>query len=163
MTQQTVETRADHGASPGPRPAVAPGDSSPWFPVDCRGWKKAWTTFGFAAVIGLALALVPPAAGRTAGPGEFLEEEARREEMWRGRHQEMWRAVEDARRKMDDAQEANRGMGHRRSWRGVHRTKILKGLEDTQAALKEAEQALEHLYEEARRACVPPGWVRPPD
>ena len=49
---------------------------------------------------------------------------------------------------------------HRNRARGDRRAALLRKIEESEAAVKQAEQHLEELREEARRTGVPPGWIR---
>ena len=91
------------------------------------------------------------------------EEEARREASWRKRHEEALKAVDEARKEWEKAAEDRRRMGHRKKWHERRRSEVNQSLEDARLALAREEQALEEFYEEAHRAGIPPGWVRPPE
>ena len=49
---------------------------------------------------------------------------------------------------------------HRNRARGDRRAALLREIEESGAAVKQAEGHLEELREEARRTGVPPGWIR---
>ena len=65
-----------------------------------------------------------------------------------------------ARQRYDRALEAYRRMRHRASMRGGKKAEVMQERDDAKAALDAAERGLEELLESARRAGVPPGWIR---
>jgi hypothetical protein len=97
-------------------------------------------------------------------PGSVDEaEEADEETRWRERHQQMLSAVADAERRSAEAQGQRSMLGDRYSYRGRSRAQILSDVESAGRALEKAQRDLDRFYEEARRADVPPGWVREDD
>jgi hypothetical protein len=71
--------------------------------------------------------------------------------------------VEEARAREDLAVEHVAKLRHRRKPRGEARQALLTELDAARAARAVAEQELEDFYEVARRAGVPPGWLRLPE
>ena len=111
------------------------------------------------AVVAAALAL--PALARAAdGPrvGEAAYEAQK--DMWQGRFRTAQEEVAAARLRRREAQDAYAQMRHRRRERGEEKQKILEELTASEVALEESEKALKELFENARRAGVPPGWMR---
>ena len=102
-------------------------------------------------VAGLALAALASAAGAN----DELDREA-----WRARFRAAREAVVAAREERDAALEAYQNTRHRRRVRGTDKQQIIDKLEEAEAAVPEAEAALQELYKEARAAGVPPAWMR---
>lgn len=71
--------------------------------------------------------------------------------------------LERARRRSEAAEEAVQQMRHRRRPRGEAREALFAEREAARAACSDAERALDELLEQARRAGVPPGWLRAED
>ncbi len=120
--------------------------------------------FVAAAVIGLALARglatpAPAAAEETGFPGD-VDLEGNGPDYWREQALEARANVADARERYSAAQTAFRSMKQRRRPRGEARVAIEVEYEEARAELAKAEQELESLDEQARRAGAPPGWLR---
>jgi len=79
---------------------------------------------------------------------------------WVSRVREAYAAVAEARSRDLLAQEAYTRMRHRPSERGGEKAAILEELTAAKTHLDDAEARLEQVLEEARRAGVPPGWIR---
>jgi hypothetical protein len=97
-----------------------------------------------------ALAPAPPAASRDA---EWSA--------WQERIDEARLALSQAERRSEAADLAVQKMRHRRKPRGEARETLFAERDAARAARADAEQALEELLEQARRAGVPPGRLRP--
>ncbi len=106
-------------------------------------------------------AAAPPAAPEAAGAGD--------EEQWRNRMAEARRALEQAEHRADDLQtRVNRLWADftarddpaQRAAIEQDRLGALAELEETQAEADELARAITDLRDEARRAGVPPGWLR---
>ena len=111
------------------------------------------------AVVAAALAL--PFLTRAADdPAVDEASYEARKEMWQGRFRTAREAVVAARARHREALEAYAQMRHRRRERGEEKQKILEELTASEVALEESENSLEELFESARRAGVPPGWMR---
>ncbi len=83
--------------------------------------------------------------------------------VWQERLRQVLVEVEEARGREELAVDHVVKQHHRRKPRGVARQALLHELEAAGAARVEAEQELENFYEVARRAGVPPGWLRLPE
>jgi hypothetical protein len=70
------------------------------------------------------------------------------------------RAVDESHAQLDTALEAYQSMRHRLNERGDAKAAIEMDLERARAEVSTAEAHLNHLLETARRAGVPPGWLR---
>lgn len=90
-------------------------------------------------------------------PAEIVD--AQREQ-WAERFRAARDAVAEARLRNALAQDAYREMRHRRNQTGEEKERILAEIGDSEVALVDAEAALKELFEAARRAGVPPGWMR---
>jgi hypothetical protein len=115
-----------------------------------------------AAVLAfVAAALALPALTRAAD-GPPVDEAAyeAQKEMWQGRFRAAREEVAAARVRHREARDAYAQMRHRRRDRGEEKQKILEELTASEVALEESENALTELFESARRAGVPPGWMR---
>ena len=65
-----------------------------------------------------------------------------------------------ARGRYEETRKAYNKMKHHRHARGARKATLIQERDEAAAALAEAERGLEQLLESARRAGVPPGWVR---
>jgi hypothetical protein len=106
-----------------------------------------------------------PAAGASASADAEADARAREEERWRSRIAGQRQRVEDARQKHAALASLNLVPGYEyvdASGRTVIGSVAqLQGMTArAKAALEAEEQALEALLEQARRANVPPGWLR---
>lgn len=100
----------------------------------------------------------PPATESPAAPEP--DPETLHKEYWQKRQAELERAVEDARLRLERA-EAEYSRGRRANrLRGQAKVEVLQEIEDAKQDLAAAEAALDAFPEEARRAGVPPGWLR---
>lgn len=79
---------------------------------------------------------------------------------WQGRYQSLLEKVETARHRVERAEAEYSSNRHHRRLRGEPRRKLLDERADAESELRQAEQKLEAVQEEARRAGVPPGWLR---
>jgi hypothetical protein len=111
------------------------------------------------ALVAAALALPALTGAAGAPPLDQAAYEAQKE-MWQGRFRTAREAVAAARDRHQKAREAYAHMRHRRRERGEEKQKIMEELTASEAALEESENALTELFETARRAGVPPGWMR---
>ena len=116
------------------------------------------------AVLLLVGAAAPSALAQTSREAavEQLEQmrqrakaEEAREAKWRARHQEKLQAVEKAREYVDWAERNGGGYFSSRNPAAAEER------EKAAAKLEKTEQALADFREQARRADVPPGWLRP--
>jgi chromosome segregation ATPase len=89
--------------------------------------------------------------------------DASQNEAWRDRLAEARSELERARERRDAAETAVDRMRHSRHPRGAAREALFAERDEARAGAAEAERALEELFEQARRAGVPPGWLRAPD
>ena len=121
--------------------------------------RNLWNLrLALAATLALgALGIVAPAPAGAAIPGE--PDGGERAE-WTQKFREAQTDVAEARRRHAKALAAYRSMRHRRDQRGVAKAEIVAELEAAEEALSDAERRLEDLSEVARRAGVPPGWIR---
>ena len=107
---------------------------------------------GCLLAVGLFLPLVLRAADSPA--------EARDRESWQQELREARQALAEARKRHEAAELAYKHMRHHNRGRGAAKAAILAEREEAAGALEEAERRLQELPEEARRAGVPPGWLR---
>lgn len=109
----------------------------------------------------LAFALAGPALGATPvqTAAEPSDSPAEREH-WVERIRSAQTELGSARERHDRALAAYRQMRHRASVRGAEKAAVMQEREEAKAALSAAESNLEELLESARRAGVPPGWIR---
>jgi hypothetical protein len=116
-----------------------------------RGLLPALLIAALAAP-GFASASLPGAPTSLAVPGDrdsWVEKiRAARDELAR------------ARAHYESVLEAYRQMKHHRKLRGAKRKALVEERDAAHGALLEAERRLEEVLESARRAGVPPGWVR---
>jgi hypothetical protein len=116
------------------------------------------------AALGLALAalLAAPGAPSLEAPRAEALPEASEREPWQERVAEARELVLRAQERRDAAETAVERMRHSRHPRGEAREALFAEREAARLDVAEAERALEELLEEARRAGVPPGWLRAP-
>jgi len=107
----------------------------------------------------LALALVA-VASPAASPATSDSREARQRADWQRREQAAIHRVESTRDRYRTAVLEYQKMRHRRRIRGARKAEVLAEREAARAALEEAERLLAEFDETARRAGVPPGWLR---
>ena len=114
--------------------------------------------------LGLALAtlLAAPGAPTLATPNAATLPDASEREAWQERVAEARAAVLRAQQRRTAAETAVDRMRHRRHPRGEAREALFAEREAARLGVTEAERTLEELLEEARRAGVPPGWLRAP-
>ncbi len=113
------------------------------------------------ACLALLLALCGPALALPAGgamPPVSAPQLGR--EGWQKRIEEAREELVLARARHQAALATYRAMRHRRRARGARKQIALKQRDQAEVALAEAERRLEELLEQARRAGVPPGWIR---
>ncbi len=101
-------------------------------------------------------ALAPPARGAT--PPVSAPQVGR--EAWQQRIEQAREELARAGARHEAALEAYRDMRHRRRARGTRKQAALKERSEAEAALDDAKRHLEELLQKARRAGVPPGWIR---
>lgn len=97
----------------------------------------------------------PPATAELA--------DTRRNEEWKERVAEARADVASAYERRDAAETAVDRMRHSRHPRGAAREGLFSEREEARAGVAEAKRALDELLEQARRAGVPPGWLRAPE
>ena len=137
-------------------------------------WRCTFAFVGLCALLGSATTLLPPAAAlagesytelleRQAVEWEKQEQrEAGRKAMWQKRLAKKRYAVEKARVELREAK-TGRIRARDGAYGGVARSEWTRRRRNAQAALEAAERELEAFPEEARRAGVPPGWLREVD
>ncbi|MFQ5513429.1 MAG: hypothetical protein ACE5FG_03250 [Myxococcota bacterium] len=122
--------------------------------IGTLGMATTWTLLLSGT---LALGPLPARAGQ-ASVRQRLEQlrkqaeaEEKREAEWRERYRKRRKALQEAERRIAEAEEkatfSNRALTRRR-------------IEAAERDLTQARQALDELYEEARKNDVPPGWLR---
>jgi hypothetical protein len=84
----------------------------------------------------------------------------KQKQVWQARFRQSRERVTAARSRHAAAVDAYKQMRHRRRDRGDEKAMILAELTASEVALMDAETSLKELFEEARRAGVPPGWMR---
>jgi hypothetical protein len=114
---------------------------------------------------GLALAALLAASGAPIHAAQAAAElpDTRQNEAWSERVAEARADIDSARERRDAAETAVDRMRHRRHPRGAAREGLFSEREVARAGVVEAERALDELLEQARRAGVPPGWLRAPE
>jgi nucleotide-binding universal stress UspA family protein len=111
--------------------------------------------------IGLALAVTAALSfAAAAGPSRNDEREQTEQRNWQSRHLVVVQDVENARHRYRAASAEYQQMRHRRRMRGERKAQVIAELDAAREAVEEAERALAEFDAEARRAGVPPGWLR---
>ncbi len=109
----------------------------------------------------LALALTAAVSIAAAGgPSDRDERERAVRMQWQRRQLEAIHSVENARGRYRAASAEYQQMRHRRRMRGERKAQVIAEHDAAREALEEAERALAEFNEKARRAGVPPGWLR---
>lgn len=109
----------------------------------------------------LALALTAAVSFAAAGgPSGKDEREREVRVQWQSRQLEAIHNVENARGRYRAASAEYQQMRHRRRMRGERKAQVIAEHDAAREALEEAERVLAEFNEEARRAGVPPGWLR---
>ncbi|MCG8588153.1 MAG: hypothetical protein MJE66_02600 [Proteobacteria bacterium] len=111
-----------------------------------------------AGLAGVAAVLVLGLAGPTAAQNEEVEK-ARWQELYRA----LWEAVDEAEAKIAATQEKYRDGRQKRRLRGEEKALLLEEMKAARAERTKAREELERFPEDARRAGVPPGWLREVD
>lgn len=109
-----------------------------------------------AAALSLALVLLLAPLAASA----WDDEDAAQREQWQQRVIQARAKVRSARERLATAEARYSRMRSREKTRGEAKEAIEQELEEARRALAAAEQELEALPEVARRAGVPPGWLR---
>ncbi len=137
-------------------------------------WSCTFSLVALCALVSSAAALLPRVAAWAEEHGEsYVERLKRQAEEWEKQEQEershrsLWQkrlakrqyAVENALVAVSEAK-TGRLRAHDGGYAGVSRSEWTRRWKEAQAELNAAEKALEALPEEARRAAVPPGWLR---
>ena len=115
-----------------------------------------------AACLVLVAALCSPAFAATdptSTPSVSAAPELGREG-WQKRIGEARKELAQARARFEAALSAYSEVRHRGRGGGARKQSALKERGEAEAALAEAERQLEELLDQARRAGVPPGWIR---
>jgi PAS domain-containing protein len=81
-------------------------------------------------------------------------------EGWQKRIREAREDLAQARARSEAALRAYTEVRHRGRGGGARKQQALKERKEAEVALAEAERRLEELLDQARRAGVPPGWIR---
>ena len=81
-------------------------------------------------------------------------------EAWVRRIRAAYEGVEDAKLREDEAAIGYGKARHKRKTRGEAKRKVLEERQESRGAVAEAEAELERVLAEARKAGVPPGWIR---
>ncbi len=109
----------------------------------------------------LALALTAAVSFAAAGSPSGKDEREREVRVrWQSRHLEALHNLEHARGRYRAATAEYQQMRHRRRIRGERKAQVIAEHDAAREALEEAERVLAEFNEEARRAGVPPGWLR---
>lgn len=87
-------------------------------------------------------------------------QDATEEANWRRKQDELLARKSSAETDLEQATEEYTRARRLRRRRGGSSPKAAQAVEDARGELTAAEQALDAFYEEARRAGVPPGWLR---
>ena len=110
-----------------------------------------------ALALALTAAVSFAAAARPSGKDQ-REREVRVQ--WQNRQLEAIHNVENARGRYRAASVEYQQMRHRRRMRGERKAQVIAEHDAAREALEEAKRALADFNEKARRAGVPPGWLR---
>lgn len=137
-------------------------------------WRCTLALVALGVLVSSGAALLPRSAAWAGEHGEsYVERLKRQAEEWEKQEQKergrrsLWQkrlaerqyAVEKATVAVQEAK-AGRLRARDGGYAGVSRSEWTRRWRNAQAELKAAERTLEALPEEARRAAVPPGWLR---
>ena len=81
-------------------------------------------------------------------------------ESWQQRYLELLTAVDDATSRLEVGRGTYSKAKQRGRLQGDRKRELLESISQAEADLASASEALENFPEEARRAGVPPGWLR---
>ncbi len=95
-----------------------------------------------------------------AEEGSGTQDEERGESYWRQRQSQLQSAVANAENRAEEARNAYTLMMNNDYPKGDRRAEVREERDASELALTEARAALDAFSEEARRAGVPPGWLR---
>jgi hypothetical protein len=105
-----------------------------------------------AAPVAAAAPDYDPTPQYVTAPGE--------KDLWVSMIRDAREVVEAARARVIEARDAYSRMRHTNKARGERREAVRASYEQAQRELAQAEQGLDAVLERARRAGIPPGWVR---
>ena len=106
-----------------------------------------------ALATGFAIASSPAGASADA-------EEADRKSYWQSRYSRVLTRASMAEARLETSRKALRKARQRDRFRGARRSEILSDLEEAEKEFAEANSVLVKFPESARRAGIPPGWLR---
>ena len=109
-------------------------------------------------LIGCAL-LLPSLLVATAAAQEPSFEDLERR-VWQQRYRGLLQQVEQAQLDLETARAAYNKRRQRERLRGEHRKQAVAAIEEAEARLDGVQEQLEELPDEARKAGIPPGWLR---
>ena len=120
-------------------------------------WRGALATL-VALGLGAPLAGAPlaPSPARAQDPGSS---DAVRAE-WQGRYRDLIEQQRMALERLEAARAAYADGRQRKRLRGEHKLEVMEELGHAEADYQKARDELEAFPEEARRAGIPPGWLR---
>ena len=106
------------------------------------------------ALVGLLLLAGLPCPSWAAVPDDS------RRQQWITKFTQAYRDVAEAQVRHEKAIEAFTRAKHRNRARGERRAELEREIAEAEAALAKAQERMRNLSEVARRAGVPPGWIR---
>jgi hypothetical protein len=125
-------------------------------------WMRPQKLLAIALLAGVTLLSTGPGFSIGASPAEARDDrrEAQSKRHWQNRYVTAKTRVIEAQDQLKVHRTALRKARQRDRLKGEHRTKILGDLEDAREELETAKLELAELPEIARRAGIPPGWLR---
>ena len=90
----------------------------------------------------------------------MAEDESQRKEHWQTRYSMAIAGAAKAEARVETSRKALRKARQRDRLKGDHRTKVLADVEEAEQEVEKARALLDAFPESARRAGIPPGWLR---
>lgn len=116
--------------------------------LPCRALAGAWIALAMSFAIGVRSG--PAAAGQEA----VLKQD------WQNRYTTVLARETSAEARVEASHKVMRKARQRDRFKGEHRTEILTELEAAQEDLAQARKLISEFPDAARRAGIPPGWLR---
>jgi len=113
---------------------------------------------GLALFANPGLATDPAASGQAGAAAQ--DDEAALKADWQGRYRALVQEVEKTSAQLETDRRAYTKSKQRGRLKGGTREEVLTRIAENERKLAELEQALQQFPEEARRAGIPPGWLR---
>lgn len=112
-----------------------------------------------AALAAPSLAASPALAQQPAAVAQPDDEEGKKQ-YWQNRYRELLKSVDQTRFRLEEDRRAYTKGKQRGRLRGGSRDEVVSRIQENEKRLVELQKQLDDFPNEARRAGVPPGWLR---